>query len=68
MLAHGYDTVHLGVVWNTIEVDLPNLKTLVEKAVEDLFAVTRIKRISGENRVRQYNKGTPTHQRSARAY
>ena len=68
MLAHGYDTVHLGVVWNTIEVDLPNLKTLVEKAIEDLLAVARIKRISEKNRVRQYNNGTPTHLGSGRAY
>jgi len=68
VLAHGYDTVHLGVVWNTIEVDFPNLKTLVEKGIEDLFAVTRIKRISEKNRVRQYNNGTPTHLGSGRAY
>jgi uncharacterized protein with HEPN domain len=36
VLAHGYYKVDLGVVWKTIEVDLPNLKTLVEKALEDL--------------------------------
>ena len=68
MLAHGYDTVHRGVLWNTIEVDLPNLKTLVEKAIDDLFAVARIKRISEKNRVRKYKSGTATHLGSARAY
>ena len=68
VLAHGYDTVHRGVVWNTIEVDLPNLKTLVEKEIEYPLAVARIKRISEKNRVRQYNNGTPTHLGSGRAY
>lgn len=36
LLAHGYYKVDLEVVWKTIEADLPNLKTLVEKALVDL--------------------------------
>lgn len=36
LLTHGYYKVDLEVVWKTIEADLPNLKTLVEKALVDL--------------------------------
>jgi uncharacterized protein with HEPN domain len=36
LLAHGYYKVDLEVVWKTIEADLPNLKVLVEKAIEGL--------------------------------
>jgi uncharacterized protein with HEPN domain len=36
VLAHGYYKVDLGVVWKTIEADLPNLKIMVEKAIQDL--------------------------------
>lgn len=36
VLAHGYYKVDLGVVWKTIERDLPNLKAQVEKALMDL--------------------------------
>ena len=36
LLAHGYYKVDLEVVWETIEADLPNLKVLVEKAIEGL--------------------------------
>jgi uncharacterized protein with HEPN domain len=32
----GYYKVDLEVVWKSIEADLPNLKTLVEKALVDL--------------------------------
>lgn len=33
VLAHGYYKVDLGVVWKTIEADLPNLKVYVEQAL-----------------------------------
>ena len=36
LLAHGYYKVDLEVVWKTIEADLPNLKVLLEKAIEGL--------------------------------
>ena len=36
LLAHGYYKVDLEVVWKTIEADVPNLKVLVEKAIEGL--------------------------------
>lgn len=36
VLAHGYYKVDLAVVWKTIEADLPNLKIMVEKAIQDL--------------------------------
>jgi len=36
VLTHGYYKVDLGVVWKTIEVDLPNLKVMIEKAIQDL--------------------------------
>jgi uncharacterized protein with HEPN domain len=36
LLAHGYYKIDLEVVWKTIEADLPNLKVLVEKAIEGL--------------------------------
>lgn len=36
LLTPGYYKVDLDVVWKTIEADLPNLKTLVEKALMDL--------------------------------
>ena len=35
LLTPGYYKVDLDVVWKTIEADLPNLKTLVEKALLD---------------------------------
>jgi uncharacterized protein with HEPN domain len=36
VLAHGYYKVDLGVVWKTIEADLPNLRIQVEKALQAL--------------------------------
>jgi uncharacterized protein with HEPN domain len=36
VLAHGYYKVDLGVVWKTIETDLPSLKIQIEKALRDL--------------------------------
>lgn len=36
VLAHGYYKVDLGVVWKTIETDLPKLKIQVEKALQAL--------------------------------
>ena len=35
VLTHGYYKVDLGVVWKTIERDLPNLKIQVENALSD---------------------------------
>ncbi len=35
VLAHGYYKVDLGVVWKTIEADLPYLKIQIEKALCD---------------------------------
>ena len=37
LLTPGYYKVDLEVVWKSIEADLPNLKTLVEKALVDLW-------------------------------
>ena len=35
-LTHGYFSVDLGVVWNTIQHDLPALRKQVESALKDL--------------------------------
>ena len=35
VLTHGYYKVDLGVVWKTIEADLPYLKIQIEKALSD---------------------------------
>jgi uncharacterized protein with HEPN domain len=35
LLIHGYYKVDLGVVWKTIEADLPHLKIQIEKALSD---------------------------------
>ncbi len=35
-MAHGYFTVDLGIVWKTATTDLPEMKTRIESATQDL--------------------------------